>query len=146
MSKQGMSGLTVPVCAALCLGLLSTGCSDRQPGKAQPTEAELEKMADCLQTNESLHPGFRGIYLGHRFWVDKERSRETTVRAELIALGASLQDGKVVDAEGRELFFYEPYEYRHPRADPPEPSPNERGEKLSDKYHVVVMYGPKPKN
>jgi hypothetical protein len=72
------------------------------------------------------------------FWVDEENTRKTTVRAKLIELGASLRDGKVVDAAGDELYFYLLQQlvrdWKAVKADQQILREKER------KYHVVRMY------
>jgi hypothetical protein len=80
-----------------------------------------------------------GIYVDESFWVDEESSRETTVRAELIKLGASLHDGKVVDAAGEELYFLW---MQHPdeRDRKAYGRSVEKAKKLEKKYHVVRMF------
>jgi hypothetical protein len=133
------------LCASLALLAAGCGAQREDERRPPPTEAELKEMAEHVQTNASTRSEFRGIYLDHEFWADEGRTRPTTVRAELIALGASLRDGKVVDAKGRELFFYQPPSTSHPRHDP-EPRAVKGAVKLSDLYHVVVMYGPMPKD
>jgi hypothetical protein len=125
------------LCTALSLGLLATGCG-------RDREAELQRMAECLQTNSTNRFG-DGLPLVGRFWVDKERSRRTTVRETLIELGASLQGGKVVDATGSELYFYwvqDPHS-RDPRPQRTEEEINELQERG---FHVIRMYGPMPKD
>jgi hypothetical protein len=121
--------------AALCLGLLTVGCADQQP----------EKMAKCLKSNSYNRFG-TGIYVDHEFWVDKERSREMTVRQALAELSASLADGKVVDAAGKELYFYEVQDYHHKR----DPNPQRTEEEIEDLrkqgYHVIRMYDRPPKD
>ena len=114
----------------------------REPEK----EADPEKMAEYLQPSTSSPYRVKGMYVGKPFWVDEERSRETTVRAKLIELGATLHDGKVVDAAGRELYFYPVADYRH-RHDPwPPQKTKEDIEELEKKYRVIRMYDPPSKD
>jgi hypothetical protein len=138
------------VALGLCCLALLAGCGQREDeGRPPPTEADLERMAEHLRTNNAGRGvGFgEPISLDHEFWLDEKRKRPTTVREHLIALCASLRDDKVVDAKGKELYFYEPPGYRHPHFEPPpDRSPEEWIEILSKRYHVVVMYGPKPKD
>ena len=134
MSKQVLRGLTVPVCAALCLGILS-GCG--------PKQAELEKMAACLKSNDHDRPEYpTGLWVDHSYWIDLERSRKTTVRQTLIDLGASLADGKVVDAAGKELYFYSVRD--HHRRDPNPQKTEEDIEELEKQGHHVVRMYPRP--
>ncbi len=115
----------------LQLALLAAGCGRR--------EAELQKMADCLQCNTIHRPT-----LDRSFWVDVERSRKTTVRATLLELGASLHNSKVFDSAGNELYFYE-VEDPH-KLDPQPQKTEEEIAELEKKYHVIRMYGPPPKD
>jgi hypothetical protein len=119
-------------CGLLSLCLIALGCG---------REAELEKMAESLKSNSpTLHgDGFPADY---DFWVDEKMTRKTTVKKKLTELGASLQDGKVVDAAGRELYFYKvTHRYHHP-LDPRPPRPTEKEEikELEKTYHVIRMY------
>src|SRR5262249_20246567 len=98
---------------ALCLALLALGCGeqDQQAGpNAQAEgdrEAKLKEMALRLKSNSSDRPYVpTGLSLKHGYWVDEERSQETTVGQTLTELGATLRDGKVVDPAGKELYFY----------------------------------------
>lgn len=147
----------------LVLALAAAGCG-RRPSKQAELDrlAELERMARCLRTNVLYTPkgegprdqapprlARRGLYVDYRFWVDQERSRETTVRAMLVELGASLQDGKVVDEAGRELYFYH---VSYPVLSdfvamkveaglmPAPPDPDEEMKELEKRYHVVPMF------
>jgi hypothetical protein len=80
--------------------------------------------------------------VGKHFWADEDRSRETTVRATLIELGASLHDGKVVDASGEELYFFSVMDAgARGRVDYEENQ--KRLREAEEKFHVVRMYGPK---
>jgi hypothetical protein len=128
----------------LLLLLVAAGCSDNQGGGKPRTQADWEEMARCLATNYDSSPYNDGIPLDYDFWVDAKRTRKTTVQATLKELGATLKDGKVYDAAGEELYFYEVRERGkgHPR-------PQKTGKEISElkkKYHVIRMYGPWPKD
>jgi hypothetical protein len=142
--------------AVLCgLGLFAlfvTSCADKQdqPEKQQPdekTQAEWDKMVGCLATNDSvLHPEYH-------FYPTKEcpEGTKTTVKAKLRELGALVQDGKVYDVSGEELYFYRVYYWvqlrgriaRHAdmsKKVPYPPDPDEEIKKLEKRYHVVPMF------
>src|SRR5262249_54850712 len=113
-------------------------------------KAQLKEMAPLLKTS-SVRPPFHdyGLDLEESFWVDEKRSRRTTVREALIEAKASLRDGKVVDPEGRELFFLRILERRkrglHDKDGDEHPHETIKGLKERG-YRVIPMYGPMPKD
>jgi hypothetical protein len=138
----------------LLLALAAAGC-----GRRDAKQADLERMAECLRTNlpyrpyddplpaDKWPPGkplpprrTTGLRVHDRFWVDEQRSRKTTVGEMLRELGASLQGGKVIDATGRELYFYR-VQNVHPK-DPHPQNTEEEIEELEKHYHVIRMYAP----
>jgi hypothetical protein len=154
MSERVLLLRAVGVCGLLLLALAAAGCGRRPTKQAELQRmAELERMADSLQTNAphtppgEEQPRTRGLYVDERFWVDKERSRETTVRRMLVELGASLQDGKVVDETGTELYFYGVREGPFAGPDRDRHQQNTEGDirELEKRYRVIRMYGPAPK-
>jgi hypothetical protein len=123
-----------------CLALTATGCGGR--------DYDPERMADHVRTNDRK-PDETGVTLDRRFWVDKERTREMSVRQALSEMGASLQGGRVLDSAGRELFFFViHHEYEHPL----DPNPGKRRkeereiQELDKHYRVVRMYIGLPKH
>jgi hypothetical protein len=132
---------------AFLIALFAAGCGDEGPSPEPPPPPVTapEKLAERVLTNLSPHIGETGgIYVDKSFWVDEERSRSTTVRAKLIELGASLRDGKVVDAAGKELFFFYVQNYS-PRGPKHYEKNQEELREMEKKYHVVRMYPPKPR-
>jgi hypothetical protein len=128
---------------AFLTALLAAGCGDEGPSPEPPPPpvTDPETLGPYIRTNSGIHPeGFEtGLYVDRSFWVDEESSRRTTVRATLIALGASMADGKVVDAAGEELYFFwhqhpDSKDYKHYRSDV------EEVRELEKKYHVVRMF------
>jgi hypothetical protein len=126
----------------LLLVLLAAGCQKEQQTEDPP---DLEKMAQSLQTNY-FSPEETGVYIDHAFWVDEERSRKTTVRETLLALGAYRRDGKVYDAQGKELYFYDVKDSPALPRKPPRQDTKKEIRELSKKYHVIRMYGRPPKD
>jgi hypothetical protein len=112
MSKCVRWSQVAALCGAVGLALLALGCGeqdeqDQQTQADRDREAKLEEMARHLKsnTNDRLFVP-SGLSLKRDYWVDKQRSRESTVRQTLIEVGATLRDGKVVDPAGKELYFY----------------------------------------
>jgi hypothetical protein len=109
-------------------------------------EARLKEMAPLLKSNSNDRPfQATGLHLEREFWVDEKRSRETSVRQALIDLGASLQDGKVVDPDGRELYFLRMWRPESPR-DRAETA-QEAMQGLKERgFRVIPMYDHMPKD
>jgi hypothetical protein len=102
-----------------------------------PWRIDWDEIVGCLASNRSsLHPSYSFCQT-----EDRRENTETTVKARLQALGAFLKDGKVYDALGVELYFYE-MRYPHRRDPRPHPHPENEIRELARKYHVIRMYRP----
>jgi hypothetical protein len=124
--------------------MFAAGCPEPSPEPPPPSVTDPVKLAEHVRTNYT-HPNGKttGIYVEEPFWVGEERSRETTVRATLIELGAALRDGKVVDAAGEELyFFWVQYPPSRPAGWKDYEEDQKKLHEMEKKYHVVRMYGP----
>lgn len=164
MSKRVLFLRAVAPWGLLLLALVAAGCGRRHSKEAELKRmAELERMAECLETNvpetqggepkgswpedNALPPpGTTGFRLEHEFWVDQQGSRKTTVRVMLVELGASLRDGKVVDENGRQLYFYRVEDYHAELDTRPRQKTGEDLRKLEKQYRVIRMYHPMPKD
>jgi hypothetical protein len=134
------------VCAAFTLACLYAAYSHhRKAQQRAELEARVEEMAPLLKSNTDDHR-FQptGLHPDRRFWVGETRSRWTTVRQALIDLDASLRDGKVVDPQGRELYFYRVIDHEGHEEGQPTEQETEALERQG--FRVVRMYGPMPKD
>jgi hypothetical protein len=138
------------LCGAFLIVVFAVGCGDPEPSPEPPPPppppvTAPEKLAEHVLTTGRRFGKKGGIYVDERFWVDERRSRRTTVRAKLLELGASLRDGKVVDANGKELyFFYVQNCSRRPGGWKEYEEMLQELKETEKKYHVVRMYPHKP--
>jgi hypothetical protein len=88
----------------------------------------------------------RGVTLDTEFCPDREGcepGQRLTVKRSLEGLGAHVEDGKLYDASGKEIYFYQ-----HPASGPPpdaeqvarQRDEQDKLEKLRQKYRVVEMF------
>jgi hypothetical protein len=128
------------LCGAFLIALLAAGCWEPEPSPEPPPPpvTDPEKLAPHVRYNQSL-TGF-GIRVDKTIYLDRQGRKKTIVRAKLIELGASLRDGKVVDAAGQELCFFRLFQPHRPdrRAEWEE---DKQLLRMEEKYHVVRMYG-----
>ncbi len=106
----------------------------------RPRATDMGKAVDLKGDKPEGHfEGQDGPPPDTPYFVDKERTRETTVRKTLLDLGARLADGKVVGEDGRALYFY----WVEPRDENPNWKMQEKVEHLEKHYHVIRMYAAK---
>jgi hypothetical protein len=130
-----MNGRRYPVWAllglAMFLGVAPTFLAFRGCG-----EAGLQTMRPFLKGHVAS--------LDDRYWVDEERTWETTVRQTLLSIGARLEGGKVVDPTGKELYFLWATEFTGAYSDEKRRKVEERIRTLESEYHLIRMYiGPR---